>query len=59
VLDSVGREDAVKFIGLWEARRIPVLGIGVTDNSGHIEILDIANWNLCSPGAARRVALAE
>jgi phosphoribosylformylglycinamidine synthase len=31
VLVSVGREDDVKFVGLCEARGIPVLRIGVTD----------------------------
>ncbi len=31
MLVSVGREDDVKFVGLCEARGIPVLRIGVTD----------------------------
>mgnify|MGYP000452780619 CR=1 FL=1 len=31
VLVSVGREDDVKFVGLCEARGIPVLRVGVTD----------------------------
>ena len=46
VLVSVGREDDVKFVGLCEARGIPVLRIGVTDASGEIEIQDVATFNL-------------
>jgi phosphoribosylformylglycinamidine synthase len=46
VLVSVGREDDVKFVGLCEARGIPVLRIGVTDNSGALEIQDVATWQL-------------
>jgi phosphoribosylformylglycinamidine synthase len=46
VLVSVGREDDVKFVGLCEARGIPVLRIGVTDNSGELEIQDVASWQL-------------
>jgi phosphoribosylformylglycinamidine synthase len=46
VIVSVGREDDVKFVGLCEARGIPVLRIGVTDQSGQLEIQDIATWNL-------------
>jgi phosphoribosylformylglycinamidine synthase len=46
VIVSVGREDDVKFVGLCEARGIPVLRIGVTDASGQLEIQDIASWNL-------------
>lgn len=42
VLVSVGREDNVKFVGLCEARGIPALSIGVTYNSGELEIQDIA-----------------
>jgi len=59
VLVSVGREDDVKFVGLCEARGIPVLRIGVTDNSGTLEIQDIANWNLADLGAAHKGTLAE
>jgi phosphoribosylformylglycinamidine (FGAM) synthase-like enzyme len=59
VLVSVGREDDVKFVGLCEARGIPVLRIGVTDNSGTLEIQDIANWNLGDLGAAHKGTLAE
>jgi phosphoribosylformylglycinamidine synthase len=59
VLVSVGREDDVKFVGLCEARGIPVLRIGVTDNSGHLEIQDVASWNLTDLGAAHKGTLAE
>jgi phosphoribosylformylglycinamidine synthase len=31
---------------LCEARGIPVLRIGVTDNSGALEIQDVATWQL-------------
>jgi len=49
VLVSVGREDDVKFVGLCEARNVPVLRIGVTDGSGSdasLLIQDIADFNL-------------
>ena len=46
VVVSVGREDDVKFVGLCEARGIPVLRIGVTDNSNELEIQDLATFNL-------------
>ncbi len=46
VIVSVGREDDVKFVGLCEARGIEVLRIGVTDNSGELEIQDLATFNL-------------
>ncbi len=46
VIVSVGREDDVKFVGLCEARGIPVLRIGVTDNSGELEIQDLATFPL-------------
>jgi phosphoribosylformylglycinamidine synthase len=46
VLVSVGREDDVKFVGLCDARNIPVLRIGVTDNSNSLEIQDLATWQL-------------
>jgi phosphoribosylformylglycinamidine synthase len=36
----------VKFVGLCEARGIPVLRIGVTDNSGELEIQNVATWQL-------------
>ena len=46
VLVSVGREDDVKFVGLCDARGIPVLRIGVTDDTDKLEIQDLASWNL-------------
>ena len=46
VLVTVGREDDVKFVGLCDARNIPVLRIGVTENSNQLEIQDLATWNL-------------
>ena len=46
VIVSVGREDDVKFVGLCEARGIPVLRIGVTDESGQQEIQDLATWSI-------------
>jgi phosphoribosylformylglycinamidine synthase len=42
----VGREYHMKFVGLCEARGIPVLRIGVTDNSGELEIQGVATWRL-------------
>ena len=59
MLESVGREDDVKFVDLCEARGIPELRIGLTDNSGHLEIQDIANWNLADLGPAHKGTLAE
>jgi phosphoribosylformylglycinamidine synthase len=46
VIVSVGREDDVEFVGLCEARGIPVLRIGVTDQSGELEIQDVAIWKI-------------
>jgi phosphoribosylformylglycinamidine synthase len=54
VLVSVGREDDVKFVGLCEARGIPVLRIGVTDVKGQganlegavLAIKDVADFAL-------------
>jgi phosphoribosylformylglycinamidine synthase len=46
VIVSVGREDDVKFVGLCEARGVPVLRIGVTDASGQLEIQDLATWSI-------------
>jgi phosphoribosylformylglycinamidine synthase len=58
-LDSVGREDDAKFVGLCEARGIPVLRIGVTDNSGELEIQDVATWKLNHLRGAHEGTLAE
>jgi phosphoribosylformylglycinamidine synthase len=46
MLISVGREDDVKFVGLCEARNIPVLRIGVTDNTGELVIQEVASWSM-------------
>jgi phosphoribosylformylglycinamidine synthase II len=40
VLVSVPREDDVRFVGLCEGRGYPVVRIGVTDNSGELEVQD-------------------
>ncbi len=57
VLVSVGREDDVKFVGLCEARGIPVLRIGVTDNSGELEIQDVATFGLAELKSAFKATL--
>lgn len=36
----------MKFVGLCEARGIPVLRIGVTGNSGELKIQDVVTWQL-------------
>ena len=59
VLVSVGREDDVKFVGLCEARGIPVLRVGVTDSSEVLEIQDVASWELATLRAAHTATLAE
>jgi phosphoribosylformylglycinamidine synthase len=49
VLVSVGREDDVKFVGLCEARNVPVLRIGVTDVKGEgatLAIKEVADFDL-------------
>jgi len=46
MLISVGREDDVKFVGLCEARGIPVLRIGVTDSTKELVIQDVAGWTI-------------
>ena len=57
VLVSVGREDDVKFAGLCEARGIPVLRIGVTDDSGEIEIQDVSTFDLAAMRTAFKATL--
>ncbi|MEO0049014.1 MAG: hypothetical protein RL556_346 [Actinomycetota bacterium] len=62
VLVSVGREDDVKFVGLCEARGIPVLRIGVTDGSGEtakLEIKDVADFNLAELKGEWKATLPE
>jgi phosphoribosylformylglycinamidine synthase len=58
VLVSVGREDDVKFVGLCEARGIPVHRIGVTDGT-NLEIQNIANWELENLANAHANTLPE
>ena len=57
VLVSIGREDDVKFMGLCEARGIPVLRIGVTDDSGEIEIQDVSTFDLAEMRTAFKATL--
>ncbi|MEY3406300.1 MAG: hypothetical protein RLZZ556_372, partial [Actinomycetota bacterium] len=59
MLISVGREDDVKFVGLCEARNIPVLRIGVTDTSEELVIQDVASWALKDLGFSHARALPE
>jgi phosphoribosylformylglycinamidine synthase len=62
VLVSVGREDDVKFVGLCEARNVPVLRIGVTDGSGadaSLTIQDIADYNLADLRASHGNTIPE
>jgi phosphoribosylformylglycinamidine synthase len=59
VLVSVGREDDVKFVGLCDARSIPVLRIGVTDNTSELEIQDVATWNIDELRAPWEATLPE
>jgi phosphoribosylformylglycinamidine synthase len=58
VLVSVGREDDVKFVGLCEARGIPVHRIGVTDGT-NLELQGIANWELAELAKAHQATLPE
>ena len=51
VLVSVGREDDVKFVGICEARGIPVLRIGVTSRP--------STWQLNDLRGAHEGTLAE
>lgn len=57
VLVSIGREDDVKFMGLCEARGIAVLRIGVTDDSGEIEIQDVSTFDLAEMRTAFKATL--
>jgi len=54
MLISVGREDDVKFVGLCEARNIPVLRIGVTDTTGELIIQDVAMWEITQLAKAHK-----
>ena len=67
MLVSVGREDDVKFVGLCEARGIPVLRIGVTDGSAssgadsdaRLEIQGVASWSLTELAGVHEGTLPE
>ena len=62
ILVSVGREDDVKFVGLCEARGIPVLRIGVTDGRGanaSLNIQDVAEYPLNKLGEQYRGTIPE
>ncbi|MEY2945979.1 MAG: hypothetical protein RL243_753 [Actinomycetota bacterium] len=67
VLVSVGREDDVKFVGLCEARGVPVLRIGVTDVKGEgaslegavVAIKDVADFELSSLRDSWKATLPE
>ena len=58
VLISVGREDDVKFVGLCEARNIPVLRIGVTDGS-ELDVQDVATWHVSELSQTNYATLPE
>ena len=59
VIVSIGREDDVKFVGLCEARGIPVLRIGVTDQSGELEIQDAATLKIAELKNAHSATIPE
>ena len=62
LLVSVGREDDVKFVGLCEARSIPVLRIGVTDGrnaDARLEIQGVASWSLTELAGVHEGTLPE
>ena len=59
VLVSVPREDDVRFQGLCEGRGYPVLRIGVTDNSGELEVQGEFTATVAELEAAHRGTLAE
>ena len=58
MLISVGREDDVKFVGLCEARGIPVLRIGVTDGQD-LHLQEIADWSMSDLMTASSSTLPE
>ena len=58
MLISVGREDDVKFVGLCEARNIPVLRIGVTDGKA-LDIQDVATWDLSELKQSHSLTISE
>ena len=58
VLVSVAREDDVKFLGLAEGRGVPVLRIGVTDDSAELEIQDVFTAGIDELRTAHRAPLS-
>lgn len=58
VLVSVAREDDVKFLGLAEGRGVPVLRIGVTDDSAELEIQDVFTASVDELRTAHRAPLS-
>lgn len=59
VIVTVPREDDVKFRGLAEGRGIPCLRIGVTENSGKVEVQDLFELSLEQLQSARTSTLPE
>jgi phosphoribosylformylglycinamidine synthase II len=58
MLVSVPREDDVKFRGLCEGRGVPVLRIGVTVDSGELEVQDVFTVSTDELRGAHRTPLA-
>ena len=59
MLVSVPREDDVRFQGLCEGRNFPYLRIGVTDDSGVLEVQDEFTISLDELRGAHRATMAE
>ena len=59
MLVSVPREDDVKFVGLCEGRGYPVLRIGVTDDSGELEVQDQFTVSIEELRATHQATLAS
>ncbi len=59
MLVSVPREDDVRFQGLCEGRNYPVLRIGVTDNSGTLEVQDLFTVSLDQLRGTHRATLSD
>ena len=58
VIVTVPREDDVKFRGLCEGRGYPVLRIGVTEDSGALELQDLFTVEIDELRAVHRGTLA-
>lgn len=59
VIVTVPREDDVKFRGLAEGRGIPCLRIGVTEDSGKVEVQDLFQLSLEDLQGARTATLPQ